>query len=151
MTTIIASLFSSLLVMAMGLSLITWGLVIARRWQSKDKAARRTLGGTRRAQTQTTRGDLMSNSSIPSTRGPGNREPDRLDRALTAGYTFRLTATPTGGLVEVTVTPPDREQLNPVYGPVTHGALAVLDLAAGIAEEHRIEQSRKSHHRGSGR
>jgi hypothetical protein len=100
---------------------------------------------------------MSTKGSIPSSGGPGNREPDKLDRALKAGYMFWLAMTPTTGLVEVTVILPVQDwpnapkRLDPVCGPIADGALAALDHAVDVAEEHRIEQSQKRKPGGSGR
>jgi hypothetical protein len=65
------------------------------------------------------------------------REPDKLDRALLAGYRFTILLSPSKELVQIILQKPNGERFNDIFGPVGAGALAVLDKASSIADVHR--------------
>jgi hypothetical protein len=65
------------------------------------------------------------------------REPDKLDRALIAGYRFTILLSPSKELVQIILQKPDGERFNDIFGPVGAGALMVLDKASSIADIHR--------------
>lgn len=82
---------------------------------------------------------------MPKRTIPRVRQPDKLDYALSAGYSFHIDTTPTKELVKVTVIKPNGEQFTAAFGLLADGALSVLDKAVGIANEHqKLQRNRRS-------
>jgi hypothetical protein len=88
---------------------------------------------------------MTTNASLPR-----KREPDKLDRALRAGYRFNLRATATGDLIEVSIIKPNGQPFTDVYNRlVEDGALDCLDRASAICEQLRIQEAEHNRRRRS--
>jgi hypothetical protein len=73
------------------------------------------------------------------------RQPDKLDYALSAGYSFHITTSPTKELVVIRIIKPDNELFTEVFGLLADGALDVLDRATGVVSEHqKINRNKRS-------
>jgi hypothetical protein len=82
---------------------------------------------------------------MPKKSVPRVRKPDKLDYALSAGYSFHIGTSPTKELVVIRVIKPDNEFFTDVWGLLADGALDVLDRAAGVADEHqKINRNKRS-------